>query len=213
MKKIYEKTQIAESLRKSELPKQFCTENLDFFLIRYQKGELLSTPGQPVAYFQFLVRGSVALYYLDESGDRRNVTIAENAGLLGDMEFALDNRPFFYAEALTSVTVLALPMEKNRTRLEKDCQFLMYLLRQASWFKISTARNRVVLPHLEERLLYHLENECPQQTIIGMDGTAAKLQCSRRQLQRVVRKLQEQDRLVKLRKGCYRLASFPTRDH
>lgn len=71
--------------------------------------------------------------------------------------------------------------------------------------KVFTARNSVVLPRLEERLLYHLKNECLHRTIIGMDDTAARLRCSRRQLQRVVKKLEEQGRLKKLRKGCYRL--------
>lgn len=96
-------------------------------------------------------------------------------------------------------------MEANRAKLEKDCEFLMYLLRNASQIKVLSTRNQVVLPHLEERLLYHLAYECPHQTITGMESSAAKLHCSRRQLQRVVKKLEAQGILVKLKKGCYRL--------
>ena len=205
MKKIFERSAVEECLRKSKLAEQFCTEGLDFFVIQYQRGELLSVPGCPIPNFQFLVRGSVVLYYLDEGGNRRDAALLDEQGVLGDMEFSLGNLPVFYIEAVTPVTALALPMEKNRGKLEEDCAFLRYLLRQASRVKVLMARNMVVLPRLEERLLFYLENDCLHQTMTGMDDTAAKLHCSRRQLQRVVKKLTEQGKLEKLYKGCYRL--------
>lgn len=209
MKKVYEKAVIEDYLKKSGLQGQFHVEGLNFFGISYQAGELISTPEYPVAYFQFLVKGSVTLYYLEEDGSRRNVIVMEGEGLLGDMEFALGNAPMFYAEAVTAATVLALPLEENRAKLEKDCDFLMYLLRNACRIKVLSARNRVVLPRLEERLLYYMETECAHQAFTGMDGTAAKLQCSRRQLQRVVKKLEEQGVLVKRGKGRYQLNRCP----
>lgn len=208
MKKICEKAVVEEALRKSRLSEQFSIEEFNFFVIQYQPRELLSAPERPAAYFQFLVKGSVELYYLDENGNRRNIMVAEGEGLLGDMEFVLGNLPVFYAEAVTMVTVLALPIEENRDKLEKDCNFLMYLLRHVCQIKIVSTRNRVVLPLLEERLLYHMREECAHQIITGMDSTAAKLQCSRRQLQRVVKKLEEQGVLVKRGKGQYQLTSY-----
>jgi len=205
MEKIYQKEVIEENMKKSRLSGQFRTEGLDFAVIHYQQGEFLSTPQQPITHFQFLIKGSVTLYYLDEHGNRRNVATMERHGLLGDMEFVLGNLPVFYVEAISPATVLALPMEANRAKLEKDCEFLMYLLRNASQIKVLSTRNQVVLPHLEERLLYHLAYECPHQTITGMESSAVKLHCSRRQLQRVVKKLEAQGILIKLKKGCYRL--------
>lgn len=205
MKKIHEKSTIEKYLKASHLPEHFCTENLDFFLIEYRRGEFLSRPGQAVTNFLFPVRGNTVLYYLDENGNKRTLALLGGTGLLGDMEFALNSIPIFYAEAVTPVTALALPMERNRSALEKDCRFLMFLLRQNSQNKISIARNTVVLPKLDERLIYYLKNDCPGQTMIGMDHTAARLRCSRRQLQRVVKKLKEQGRLIRVRKGSYRL--------
>ncbi len=207
MEKIYHRTVTADCLLKTGISEQFETEKLDFFVIKYQRGELLSQPEQPINCFQFLVKGSVFLYYLDENGARRNVAVMEGEGLLGDMEFVTGSLPFFYTEALTPVTVLALPMETNRERLAKDCRFLMYLLQQAARIKIFSARNEVVFPLLEERLVYHLENECSRRTMAGMETTAVKLKCSRRQLQRVVKKLEEQGRLTKLGRGRYRLST------
>lgn len=205
MEKIYDKSTIDRWLKKSYLPECFDTEGLAFFVMQYQPGEFLSKPGVPIVSFQFVVKGSAVLYYLDEDGTRRNVTVMENKGVLGDMEFVIGNTPVFFTEAMTPVTVIALPMEENRSRLEKDCRFLMYLLRQASMVKVFTSRNVVELPKLEERLIYYLKNECPHQTMIGMENTAVKLQCSRRQLQRVVKRLKEQGMVKKQGRGCYRL--------
>lgn len=205
MEKIYDKAVIERCLKRSRLSGQFDITGFRFTVFRYQKEEFLSRPQQPLTHFQFLVTGSVALYYLEENGSRKNVAVIDTSGLLGDMEFVLGNTPLFYAEALTPTTVLALPMEEYRPRLEKDCAFLLYLLRQAARIKILSARNSVVMPRLEERLLYHLKNDCPRQTLIGMENTAVKLLCSRRQLQRVVKKLEEQGRLEKLGRGRYRL--------
>ena len=205
MKKIYDKNVTDRWLEKTRLLDCFDTKELGFFVIHYQQGEFLLEPEQPVTYFQFIVKGSAVLYYLDEDGARRNVVVVDNRGILGDMEFVMGGMPIFYTEAITPVTVLALPMEENRSKLEKDCRFLMYLLRQESMVKIFASRNEVVLPRLEERLVYHLKNECPNQMLIGMENTAVKLQCSRRQLQRVVKKLEGQGRLKKCSRGCYQL--------
>ena len=203
MKKIYDKEVINSYLEKLHLEEWFETKALDFFVMKYEPGEFLSQPQQTIEYFQFIVRGSASLYYADENGDRRNVTVMEKGDLLGDMEFVLGNMPFFYTEALSPVSVLALPIEKNRERLAQDCGFLMYLLKQAARVKIFSARNAVVMPRLEERLLYYLKNECPRQTLIGMETAAARLQCSRRQLQRVVKKLEEEGKIMKKGRGCY----------
>lgn len=205
MEKCYEKRQADYWLKKTGLADQFDTKGLDFFIIQYQKGEFLSRQEQPIECFQFIISGDVALYYLDENGERRNVVLMEGRGLLGDMEFVVGALPAFFSEAVTPVTVLALPMEKNRRRLEGDCRFLMYLLRQASQIKILTARNQVVLSGLKERFFYHLKYECPNQMTAGMDRTAAKLSCSRRQLQRVVKELLEQGVLEKRGRGAYQL--------
>jgi CRP/FNR family putative post-exponential-phase nitrogen-starvation transcriptional regulator len=207
MEKIYDKTAVIKYLGKLHLAEQFETEKLDFFIVKYQRGEFLSQPEQPIKYFQFMVKGNASLYYLDENGSRRNVTVIDGEGLLGDMEFVTGGMPVFYTEALTPITVLALPMEKNRKRLEQDCRFLMYLLKQASVVKMFSARNTVVFPRLDEKLIYYLENDCPHRTLTGMETSAARLRCSRRQLQRVVRKLEEQGKLVKLGRGRYRLNS------
>lgn len=84
IKKIYGKSVVEDSIRKAELSDKFRTEGLDFFVILYQRGEFLSTPDSRMLYFQFLVRGSAALYYLDENGDRRNVALMDGEGLLGE---------------------------------------------------------------------------------------------------------------------------------
>lgn len=71
-----------------------------------------------------MVKGNASLYYLDENGSRRNVTVIDGEGLLGDMEFVTGGMPVFYTEALTPITVLALPMEKTERGWNRTADFL-----------------------------------------------------------------------------------------
>lgn len=87
MEKVYEKEITDIWLKKSCLAEYFDTAGLGFFVIRYQPGELLLEAEQSVTHFQFIVKGSAVLYYLDEDGARRNVVVVDNEGILGDMEF------------------------------------------------------------------------------------------------------------------------------
>ena len=59
---------------------------------------------------------------------------------------------------------------------------------------------------LEESFLSYLSERCPDQTFSGAEKMAMQLHCSRRQLQRVLKKLLEEGQLVKLSKGSYRLS-------
>ena len=59
---------------------------------------------------------------------------------------------------------------------------------------------------LEEAFLAYLSTRCPDQTFSGVEKMAMQLHCSRRQLQRVLKKLLTEGKLVKLSKGRYRLS-------
>ena len=59
---------------------------------------------------------------------------------------------------------------------------------------------------LKEKVLLYLEKEAPDQTIHSVNEAVIFLHCSRRQIQRVLKKLCEEGKLQKLGRGCYRLA-------
>ena len=66
--------------------------------------------------------------------------------------------------------------------------------------------NEAVFSSLEEKLLYYLQYTCPHNTLTNVEQTAAHIHCSRRQLQRLLKKLTDGGTLIKIKKGCYRLS-------
>ena len=57
MEKIYDKTAVIKYLGKLHLAEQFETEKLDFFIVKYQRGEFLSQPEQPNKIFSVYGKG------------------------------------------------------------------------------------------------------------------------------------------------------------
>ena len=64
-----------------------------------------------------------------------------------------------------------------------------------------------VVATIEERLLLYMRNECPFYELKGIEAATMQLRCSRRQLQRILKKLCMEKKIEKTGKGRYRLIS------
>lgn len=200
---------LSEMLQSRGILDRFDTRGLDFRLVRFRKGELLVAPFRPMDTFYFLVRGRVNIYGLREDGSSFSVYLADSGGVLGDIEFIEGGSLPFYTEAREEVLCVALPMEPNRERLDRDVRFLRFLLKSvAEKFKLFCLIGQPAQP-VEEKLLTFLREIQPEHTLHSVNAGVMQLNCSRSQLQRVVRKLTAQGDLIKLGKGTYRLAQSP----
>ena len=68
------------------------------------------------------------------------------------------------------------------------------------------AADRLSILPLEERLLHYMDHICENRTLSQIGNAAAYLHCSRRQLQRLLKKFAESGVLVKEERGHYRLS-------
>lgn len=211
MTPIHDPALLAATLAKEKILRHFETDGLPFRLLRYEKGELLCSPLQPMKDLLFLAEGSIKVYGLREDGSTLSVSLGigrrgpGDPVMLGNIEFAQPEAPAFFTEALDDLLCVALPIEENRAALEQDRAFLRYLVRSLS----ETLMDLTLLGHaaqpLEERVLTFLRDIQPDHTLHGMTMGERQLRCSRRQLQRVVKLLCEQGRLEKMGRGEYRL--------
>lgn len=191
---------------------RFDTEGLDFRLVRFEKGELLVAPFRPMDTLYFLVRGRVNIYGLREDGSSFSVYLADQGVLLGDIEFVKREALPFYTEAHEEVLCVALAMEPHRAALTRDVRFLNFLLESvAEKFRLFTLLGQPAQP-VEEKLVTFLRDIRPDHTLHGMNAGVMQLNCSRSQLQRVVRKLCAEGVLVKSGKGKYRLRAAAPND-
>lgn len=192
-------------MEKSGVSRLLNTEGLSFYIARYKCGEFLFTPDSGTDDLYFVVKGKIKIYGINENGYLTSVSLESHPVIFGDVEYVTKNQWRYFAEAHTDVVSLVLPVRRHRNKLEKDPLFLHTLLQSMAkklyvFSAMESANNSV-----EERLIIYIETFCENRELKGVDEATIRLRCSRRQLQRVLQKLCAEGRLVKLKKGTYRL--------
>ncbi len=203
MRYIHDEKLLKRLLAQEDIPGHFETAGLDFRLVEYKKGELVCAPGRPLEDILFPVRGSVLVYSLREDGKWLPMSRGVDRTAMGAVEFVAPELPSLYAEAVDDLLCVALPIGRNRAALERDCTFLMYLLKCMNSMVVTYTlighRERSV----EERVLTFLRDIQPDHTLHGINRGLMQFHCSRRQLQRVIKRLCDEGKLRKLKKGVY----------
>lgn len=203
VREIRDEALIQRWLTRERIAQQMDVTRLAFWAVRYDAGEMISTPDRPLDKLLFLTEGSVRIYGIRANGGLAPVNLVTKPAILGDVEFCRSGAPHFFAQAQTPVGCLALPLEPSRAVLEQDTRFLHLLLRSlADKLELFSTMDNVA-GTLEERVLAYLA--APGAQIRGMDAATMRLRCSRRQLQRVLQKLCAEGRLQKVGRGQYRL--------
>lgn len=174
-------------------------------LVEFEKGEILNDPLLPLSCFYIIVRGSVSIYSLTEDGSIRYISKAASGTLLGDMEFSGAGNLSFYIEAVETVLCLAMPFRENQSILENDPVFLRFVLSQLAGKLSLSSVMTASAQTLEEKVLFFLRKVQADHAISSVNEALQPLHCSRRQLQRVLKKLCDEGLIIKMGRGSYRL--------
>lgn len=205
MKLINNKEVIDKWIKENNILDYFDMKDLSFTLQEYEKGELLASPEFPLKNFLFLVDGIIQIYGILNDGSKTSVNLITKPALLGDVEYCGNSNSTFFVEALTTTTCLALPMDKYREQLYLDVKFLHTLL-SSLVEKIRLYSNEdIETQTVEKRVLFYMENIFQNQELKGIEAATIQLRCSRRQLQRVLKKLCDEKRIIQTGKGKYKL--------
>lgn len=205
MKVIQDQSMVRELVRREKIEDYFDTKNLSFELYQYEKGEILASPDRPIQSILFLAEGMVQIYGILSDGGKLSVRLMEKPTILGDVEFCRNVQSPLFTEAMTKVTCLALPLDVYKDILDKDVKFLHVLLRSLTVKLVSNSKNDVETPTLEERVMFYFENVFENHQFCGVEAATVQLRCSRRQLQRVLKKLCDESKVIKVGKGKYKL--------
>lgn len=174
-------------------------------LVEFEKGEILNDPLQLLSCFYIIVRGSVSIYHLTEDGSIRYISKAASGTLLGDMEFSGAGNQSLYIEAAEIVLCLAIPFRENQRILENDPVFLRFVLGQLAGKLSLSAVMTASAQTLEEKVLFFLRKVQADHAISSVNHALQALHCSRRQLQRVLKRLCDEGLIIKIGRGYYRL--------
>ncbi|MCI8921232.1 MAG: cyclic nucleotide-binding domain-containing protein [Acutalibacter sp.] len=205
MEQIRDKALLERLMEEKGIEGFFSGSPQGFRLVGYKKHELLAAPDRPLKDFLFILEGSVRIYGLQEDGGDYSVAQGAEQDMLGMMEFVRESQPALYTEALEDTLCIALPIEKNRAVLEKDSLFLRRLLEYSVRLVMLSAMAGRPGQRLAEKVVAFLRDIQPDHTLHSINAGLLQFRCSRRQLQRVVRKLCEDGVLKKEGKGKYQL--------
>ena len=206
MIEIKDPKEIEKYLAKHNIRDLFDTQNLPFQLIRYEAGEIVDLYRPQEKYLKFIVEGSVAADEIDIHGNTKRLMIESDLAFWGEVEICGRSFPNHVREAIGTLYCIELPLEPLRDTLFQDLKFMQYLVTRMS-YSIYMLTNTIAYINysIEDRLIHYAKYMCPDHTFSGMELTAKNLQCSRRQLQRVISKLMAENKLIKIGWGTYRL--------
>lgn len=205
MKRIYDKELVNQYIKKYNINSLFESKNLPFYLMQYEKDEKIIVPLEHTKYLLFIVEGTISIYSIRQDGSQYSISCSNDFTLLGDVEFINKDYPLFFAEAKSQVTALCLSIEDNKAILEKDTIFLHYLLKSLVKKLKLSADNDAKFISLEEKLIHYIKYSCPNETLMHIEKASLNLHCSRRQLQRILKKLVDEKIIIRLKKGVYKL--------
>lgn len=172
-------------------------------LLQFEKGELLTHPMKELKQFFIIIKGNVSIYGIHDNSRKFGVVSAGKGTLLGDMEFSVKEKYPFFTEATETVWCLSIPFRENRQVLENDAIFLRYVLKHMANKLAMSAKMELYPQTLEEKVLIYLEDPVSDHCICSVNEAITQLHCSRRQLQRVLKKLCEEGKIEKIGRGRY----------
>lgn len=123
MKRIYDKKKIAGCIAGSKYHETLDSLDIDFYLIKYEKGELVSSPFQKELLFQIVEQGSINIYFIRDDGTRYSLSNGANDYFLGDMDIFYPKSNNIYAEAAESLTCISFSIEKTGKNCSRAAGF------------------------------------------------------------------------------------------
>ena len=205
MREIQDNKLIEKYLSEYKIDTYFDTPNLPFRLYEYTPGEMMNVLHPGDEYLKFIVRGVFDLYTILDDGSPYLIHHCKGFGFIGEMDYCGKQAAGRYQEVIETVHSIELPLKSLKEVLDKDNRFLHFLLDTMASRLALSMHIRTIDTSAEDVLLAHMRWRCPNHTITSVEETAFHLNYSRRQLQRVLKKLTEQGVLEKLGKGTYRL--------
>ncbi len=208
MEKIYDKKIMEALVAKSKYHDVLDSLGIDFYLIKYEKGELVSSPFQDEVLFQIVEQGSIDIYFIRDEGTCYSLSKGTTNYFLGDMDIFYPRSNNIYAEAAEKLTCISFSIEKNREALLSNNRFLKLICNSLS-YKIGTMTVMDAAPaSLTERVMSYMKYKCKNETLKGIEKSAFHLHCSARQLQRIWNQSEAAGWVKKLGKGTYQLRIF-----
>lgn len=208
MKKIYDKEIIETYLKQTKFESVMRDLQKHLFVAQYEKGEFVTTPLQKEYLFQIIIQGSLNIYFIRDDGSVYSLAISQKNDLLGEMEIFSHQTGNVYAEATDDLICLALSIETSKDALLENCRFLQLICESLAQKMESVTTIDAAPVSLKQRVLTYMMYKCNEEELKGLQKAAFHLNCSARQLQRILNQHEADGAVIKTGKGTYRLERY-----
>lgn len=207
MKRFYDKALINAYLKQTKYASIMSGLQEYLFVVKYEKNEFVATPLQQVHLFQIIIQGTVSIYFIRDNGSVYSLANSRKNDLLGEMEIFLHQTSNVYAEANDDVICLALSIEASKDALLENCLFLQLICESLTRKMESITKLDAAPASLKQRVLIYMKYKCSQGELKGLQQAAFHLNCSSRQLQRILNQYEADGTVIKTGKGAYKLTA------
>lgn len=202
MRKLHPTEALSAQLQRSPIGTVLSDRVYSFEFIQYDKKEDMNLRRPVSNYLKFILSGTVKLWIPRPNGGEFRLYEENGFCVLGDMEL-LNYTTQTCHTALTTVESAELYVPDCKFRLMNDPVFLRFLAVNSAGI-LSEWLPLIVIDNLKDRLLYYLSVES-NGVLTSLDQAATRLNCSNRQLHRILVQFQEEGILVKNTRGQYEL--------
>ncbi len=201
MKKINDQKQLETYLEQFHLKE--ILQDYELTLYSFDANESLNQKLNPRQFLLFLVSGTVSLQSLRSDGSLPQMTKTQAFTCFGEIELVYPEGKQNIIQTLTKCKIIALDVQQYRSKIQNDPKLLKLLLKSIV-NKMTTVSDMLYkTSDIQSRVLLYLERESQNQQIHGVEQLSQHLNCSRRQLQRVLKKMVEEGIIEKKKKGVY----------
>ena len=205
MKRFYDSTLIEAYMKQTRFESAISSLREHLFVTQYKKGEFITAPLQKEHLFQIIIQGTVNIYFIRDDGSAYSLANGRENDLLGEMEIFQHYPSNVYAEANDDVICIALSIETNKEMLLKNCQFLQMVCESLTRKMESITAIDAAPVGLKQRVLTYMQYKCSKGELKGIQQAAFHLNCSTRQLQRILNQYEAAGIVIKTGKGAYKL--------
>ena len=204
MKKIYDKVLMETYLKQTKYESIMSGLQEHLFIAQYEKNEFVTMPLQQMHLFQIIIQGTVNIYFIRDDGTVYSLASGMENDLLGEMEIFTHQPSNVYAEANSEVICLALSIEACRGAMLENYRFLQLICESLTQKMESITTLDAAPTSLKQRVLVYMKYKCKGE-LKGLQQAAFHLNCSARQLQRILNQHEADGVVTKTGKGTYKL--------
>lgn len=206
MKKITNREEVIKAMQELNVYEALGDFISEISIFEYETHELLMSPVKPNENLIFLLEGSLIFYLIEESGHILSVGRTDWRTMMGEEKLFDSTHETIYVEARSKVRILAVPYELCHREREHNVAFLQIIIQKMLQKSNHERQFPGSTDTIRDKFLFYIQYLCPDKQMTSVNEAAETINCSCRQLHRVLNDLTAEGVISHIGKGIYKMS-------